>query len=80
MNSRCQGILHVFPTLYPIGRADFCAECIRDIKPAEYFIHPTSVQRWEICASYLMAVLCTEFSNAMASPTGRKGICQTNLD
>ncbi|CAB4437360.1 unnamed protein product [Rhizophagus irregularis] len=29
----------VFPTLYPIGSADLCAERIKDIKPAEYFRH-----------------------------------------
>jgi len=32
-------IAMAFPTLYPIGKADLCAEHIRDIKPAEYFKH-----------------------------------------
>ena len=28
-----------FPTLYPTEQADLCEECIRDVKPAEYFKH-----------------------------------------
>ena len=32
-------IVHVFPTLYLTGKANLCAERVRDIKPAEYFKH-----------------------------------------